>query len=122
MEKANLSKLRFRGFKYLVLLLMMSSAFTAYAQTTIQGRVKDPSGNPLAGVSVVVKGTTIGTITDANGRFSIKPSGQNAALTFSFLGYKKQTITAGTGKELSVVLEEDNAMLLQKSFSRGCTV
>ena len=46
MEKANLSKLRFRGFKYLVLLLMMSSAFTAYAQTTIQGRVKDPSGNP----------------------------------------------------------------------------
>lgn len=111
MEKANLSKLRFRSFKYLVWLLIMSNAFTAYAQTTIRGSVKDSSGNPLVGVSVVVKGTTIGVSTDVNGKFSIKPSGQNTTLTFSFLGYKKQTITASTGTEISVVLEEDNAML-----------
>jgi TonB-linked SusC/RagA family outer membrane protein len=111
MEKTNLSKLRFRGLKYLVMLWMFCCGFSAFAQTNIRGKVKDTEGNPLVGLSVVVKGTTIGTVTDNNGLFSLKVSATNPVLTFSFLGYKKQTITVGANKELTVVMEEDNELL-----------
>lgn len=112
MEKTNLSKLYFHGCKLLVLFLMLSCTLSTFAQTgTLHGRVKDSSGNPLIGLSVVVKGTTNGTITDVNGRFSIKVSGKSSELIFSFIGYKKQTLIADAGKELVVTMEEDNAML-----------
>lgn len=111
MKKTNVSRLRSRSLKYLVFLCMFYCALSTVAQTNIQGRVKDSNGNPLVGVSVVVKGATIGTLTDADGYFTIKVPGQKTVLIFSFLGYKKQSIDVVGSKNISVVMQEDNSLL-----------
>lgn len=74
---------------------------------TITGVVIDASGASLPGVSVVVKGTTNGTITDANGNYSISNLPANATLQFSFVGMKLQEILVGNQTSIKVVLEED---------------
>ncbi len=57
-------------------------------QLTVRGTIKDAStGEPLAGVTVVVKGTTVGTLSDGNGRFSIAVPSRDALLSFSFIGF-----------------------------------
>ena len=66
------------------------------ADTVVHGRITSPSGEPLTGVSVHVQGSTLGTITDANGRFSLTVP-DNATLEVSYVGYKTQTI-AVTGQ------------------------
>ena len=61
---------------------------------TVKGVVKDATGEPLIGVSVVVKGTTNGAVTDVNGNFSIACSA-NDILVFSYIGYDKIEVKAG---------------------------
>ncbi len=71
---------------------------------TVTGRVTDPSGLPLAGVSIVVEATTKGTHTDADGHYSITvPTG--ATLTFSYVGFGRQSIPVGARSELNVTME-----------------
>jgi TonB-linked SusC/RagA family outer membrane protein len=77
----------------------------------VSGSVTDVNGDPLAGVSVMIKGKGTGTITDADGNFNVNVSGDDAVLTFSFLGFKSQDIKAGARRTLKVVLEEDNLQL-----------
>ncbi len=72
----------------------------------ITGQVKDESGNPVAGVSVVVKGTSKGTSTNNIGRFSIEAD-QGDELEFSMVGYKTQTIKVGLTHSLDINLEVD---------------
>lgn len=73
----------------------------------ITGRVRSPEGNPLEGVSVVVKGTQNGTVTDAEGRFQLSiASGTNAELVFSFVGYQAKTIKVGNQTLFNVVMEQ----------------
>ncbi len=62
-----------------------------YAQNMVRGVVTDVTGDPLPGVSVVVKGTTTGTTTDIDGRYSINAS-NTATLEFSYIGMNKQEI------------------------------
>jgi TonB-linked SusC/RagA family outer membrane protein len=111
MKKMNLSKLQFQSLRGLVLIWMLSCAFVVNAQINIQGKVKDTSGEPLIGLSVMVKGTTIGTITDVNGHFSIQAPNQKSVLAFSFVGYVKQFVPIGTNNELTIIMQEDNALL-----------
>jgi len=111
MKDFNLSKLHLRGNRCLVLLWMLCCAFIVNAQINIQGKVKDTNGEPLIGLSVMVKGTTVGTTTDAGGHFSIKAPNQKSVLAFSFVGYVKQFVPVGTNKELTIVMQEDNALL-----------
>lgn len=76
----------------------------------ISGKVIDDKGESLIGVSLLVKGTTIGTITDFDGNFSLDvPS--DAVLVVSYVGYKTQEITVGTQKNLSITLSADNQLL-----------
>lgn len=73
---------------------------------TITGVVKDATGMIIPGVSVIVKGTTIGTVTDADGVFNVSiPAG--STLVFSFVGMKKQEIVVGNKTRLNIVLEEE---------------
>jgi len=73
----------------------------------ISGKVVDTEGLPLPGVTVVVKGTTIGTVTDANGNYNLANISNNAILEFSFVGMKSFE-TAITGKSsINVTLQED---------------
>jgi TonB-linked SusC/RagA family outer membrane protein len=73
----------------------------------VRGSVTDKSGQPLPGVSVVVKGTTIGITTDVNGNFSLSIPATANTLSVSFVGMKPQEITIGNRTDLSIVLEEE---------------
>jgi TonB-linked SusC/RagA family outer membrane protein len=75
----------------------------------VTGTVKDNKGEPLIGVNVVERGTTNGTITDFDGRYSVDV-GANAVLVFSYVGYLSQTIPA-TGNVVNVELLEDSQSL-----------
>ncbi len=70
----------------------------------VSGTVKDEKGNPLSGVSVVIKGTNKGTSTDADGHFTIEANEGNL-LEFSFVGYKNKSISVGNNNTLSIVME-----------------
>ena len=73
----------------------------------ITGKVTDLAGNALPGVSVIVQGTTAGTLTDANGNYSLTlPSGAKA-ITFSFVGMKSQEVTIGTQTTINATLSEE---------------
>jgi TonB-linked SusC/RagA family outer membrane protein len=73
----------------------------------VTGKVTDSSKGSLPGVSVVVKGTTTGVITDADGNFSFSNIPENATLQFSFVGMKTQEIAIGSKKAINVMLVED---------------
>ncbi|MDF7815009.1 TonB-dependent receptor [Hymenobacter sp. YC55] len=78
---------------------------------TVTGTVTDTKGEGLPGVNVVVKGTTNGTQTDAQGNFSITVPDQGAVLAFSFIGYKPQEVAANSAAKLSVKLLSDDQAL-----------
>jgi len=73
----------------------------------VTGKVTDSNGGSLPGVSVVVKGTTTGVITDSNGNYSLVNIPENATLQFSFVGMKTQEIKIGTQTSINVVLVEE---------------
>ncbi len=76
-------------------------------QKSVSGKVTDSPGGTLPGVSVVVKGTTTGTITDSNGNYSIPSVPENAILQFSFVGMKMQEIIVDGKTTINVQLVED---------------
>ncbi len=81
-------------------------AIVMQPQKKVSGKITDHSGTTLPGVSVVVKGTTNGAITDADGNFSILNIPDNAILQFSFVGMKTQEITVGKKSSLTIVMDE----------------
>jgi TonB-linked SusC/RagA family outer membrane protein len=92
-------------FKWIfALLLALSMQFSFAQERTITGVVSDKSGT-LPGANVVVKGTTIGTQTDVDGKFTIKAK-QGAVLEISFTGYNAKTITVTSANSYKVVLSE----------------
>ncbi|BAV08214.1 TonB-linked outer membrane protein, SusC/RagA family [Filimonas lacunae] len=82
----------------------MMLCLVSIGQTTIKGVVKDSSGNGIAGVSVQVKGTAVGTVTTSNGEYSIAVKDSRAVLEFSFIGYGTQTILVNGRNDFSVTL------------------
>lgn len=83
-----------------------------FAQQTIEGTVVDKTDNsPLIGVSVYEKGTTIGTVTDFDGNYSLSVSGEESVIVFSFVGYTPVEQVVGTAKTFNVALEADTESL-----------
>lgn len=80
---------------------------SATAQKLIKGIVSEESGASLPGVSIVVKGTTLGTVTDIDGKFEISVPNESGVLVFSFIGMLTQEITIGAQSEVNVVLLTD---------------
>ena len=78
---------------------------------TVTGNVKDATGEPLIGVNVMVKGTTMGNITDANGNFSLSDVAPNAVISVSYIGYKTQEIALNGKTAVNVILSEDSEAL-----------
>src|SRR5690606_7425293 len=73
---------------------------------TINGTVSDQQGNPLPGVTIVVEGDKIGTVTDIEGKYNLSvPEG--ATLVFSFVGYRSETRAVGSQSVINVTLQED---------------
>lgn len=79
---------------------------SAQSQSTVSGIVTDASGEGIAGVAVIVKGTTTGTSTDMKGAYTIRAS-KSDVLVFSFLGYKTQEVAVHNRMEIDVRLESD---------------
>ena len=78
---------------------------------TITGTVTDDTGETLPGVNVVLKGTTQGTVTNANGAFSITVPDANTTLVFSFVGYASQEVVVGNQRIINIKLSEDARMI-----------
>ncbi len=95
----------------LILLLCLATGGGLYAQeATIQGKVTDDSGGAIPGVSVTVKGTQRGTITNVEGTYSVNAAG-NATLVFSFLGYVSQDVPINNRSTINVSLKTDTKAL-----------
>lgn len=77
----------------------------------ITGVVKDTNGEPMIGVTVMVKGTATGGITDIDGNYSVSVSGSKSVLIFSFVGYTTKEVTVGNQKVINVTLAEDSKMI-----------
>jgi len=76
---------------------------------TIRGRITDIGGEPLSGISVLVKGTTKGTSTDSNGEYAIDVSANDAVLIFSSIGFVAQEISTVGKTQISVVLQSESS-------------
>ncbi len=92
--------------KKLLLTLVVSLGFVlaSLAQKTVSGRVTDANGAPLSNVSVVVKGTTVGTATGSDGTYTINVPADGRTLTFSSLGFDSQDVTIGNRTSVSASL------------------
>ena len=92
-----------------LLLAMLLCAFwlTGFAQKTVTGTVKDATGEPMIGVSVIVDGTSIGGVTDFDGNFTIQKAPENAVLKFSYVGYKDQKISVAGKNNITVTMQDD---------------
>lgn len=85
-----------------------TSALLAVNQTVkLKGNVVDETGESMIGVAILVKGTTVGTVTDMSGNFTLDAPNSNATLIISYLGYKTQYITIGKNTDLKIKLEPD---------------
>jgi TonB-dependent starch-binding outer membrane protein SusC len=106
-------KVRYKALYQLIarsmlVLLLSFVALSSFAQEhTISGVITDESGGTLPGVNVIIKGTTTGTVSDLDGKFSIKVPGNEAILSFSFVGYTGQEIQVGTQTSINVTLKEE---------------
>jgi TonB-dependent SusC/RagA subfamily outer membrane receptor len=80
---------------------------SALQQKSITGTVTDENGGPLPGVTVIIKGTTTGTVTNANGEFQINNVSPDASLQFSFVGMKTQEIQVGNQTVISIIMVPD---------------
>lgn len=102
------AKHRYHLFRLItVMLFFVICTGSLFAQErTITGSVVDKDGNPLPGVSIVIKGTTSGIITDINGKYTLKISDNTTVLHINYVGYVDQDITVGDQNEIKVILEE----------------
>jgi len=88
-------------------------------QYTIQGRITNAKGEPLPGVTVAIKGTTTGTISDVDGRFKLNVSSdQQVTLEFTAIGFEPQTIEVGARREINIVMQ-DKAVGLNETVVVG---
>jgi TonB-linked SusC/RagA family outer membrane protein len=101
-------KTKFSGILTLLLAFMVQLTFAQ--EKTISGTVSDNTGLPLPGATVLVKGTSSGTSTDFDGKYSIKAN-QGATLVFSFVGYTAKEVKVGASNSINVSMQEDATSL-----------
>ncbi|MDX8337553.1 TonB-dependent receptor [Draconibacterium sp. IB214405] len=99
--------LRVINLAVFVLLFSLGGVLAAEQQDVVSGKVIDDSGAPLPGVTVVVKGTTNGTVTDIDGIYRISDVQEDAVLQFSFVGMKMQEIEVGGQSTINMTLLPD---------------
>ncbi|WP_373511511.1 SusC/RagA family TonB-linked outer membrane protein [Persicitalea sp.] len=119
--RSRLSKSRWANCTFAVMIVLallanssnaLSDPFpTNAADQTITGKVTDEAGGGLPGVSVVVKGTQRGTVTDQQGNYSVVAPDASTTLVFSFVGYLSQEVTIGNRTQINLTLEPDTKSL-----------
>ena len=86
---------------------LTESASIQQQQTALTGKVTDSNGQPLPGVTVVIKGTSRGTITDTDGNYVLSNIPPDATLVFSFIGMRTQEVAIGSQSMVNVAMQED---------------
>ena len=106
--------------QFLLITAFLFTSLITIAQETITGKITDNNANPLAGVSVKVKGTSRGVTTNSAGEFSIQAN-NNDVLEITIIGYKKQSVNVGGQSALTITLESEVTELSEVVFvgSRG---
>lgn len=94
-----------------MMLFVLFSVTVAMAQVLVRGTVVDQTGESVIGASIQVKGTTQGTITDIDGKFSLGVPDKKSVIVVSFIGYATKELQVDTSKPMSIVLEEDTKVL-----------
>lgn len=99
-----------KKLKLLMVFLLLGMSSVLLAQSSVTGTVADTQGMPIPGASIVVKGTSNGTVTDFDGNFSIAVDDGNV-LSVSYLGYKPVEVTYSGQSNIQITMEEDTAQL-----------
>ena len=100
-----------KNILFFVLAILLSSRVVAQ-ETPVTGVIlDDKNGDPIIGASVLVKGTSVGTVSDLDGNFRIVPPAGKKVLVISSIGYKTQEVQAKPGQILKVTLEENTEVL-----------
>jgi iron complex outermembrane receptor protein len=96
-----------------ILLLLLTFIFytTSWAQRTVTGKVVDEVGNVLPGVSVTVKGSSIGTATKSDGTFTLPVPASGRTLTFTYSGRKPEEVTIGSQTNFNIALSPTTSSL-----------
>lgn len=98
--------------KRLLFALMWMFSLCMFGQSiTVNGTVQDESGQSLIGVTIQIEGALQGTVTDANGRFTLTDTPSNARLVVSYVGMQSQTIEVNGRTSINIVLREDTELL-----------
>ncbi len=109
----HLQKKTFRLKGIMALACLLLTSVSAFAQTkTVTGTITDATNEPLIGVSVVVQGTSTGTVTNMDGKYSISVTPEDV-LVFSYVGMATQSIKVGTQSVINVTLKEDSQLLAE---------
>jgi len=95
----------------LVLGWMLFATSIAIAQQTVNGTVTDNEGESLIGVSILVEGTSAGTVTDLDGNYSITVPADNNILLFSYTGFADQRVEVNSRSSISITMEPSTALL-----------
>lgn len=98
-------------FKFILLIISISTLRAAPLDQTVAGKVSDEKGESLIGVSITVKGTNRGTTTNVNGDFTLSVPSSESVLVFSYIGYTSQEIRVGNQTNFSITLQPDSKAL-----------
>ncbi|HNQ37079.1 MAG TPA: TonB-dependent receptor [Prolixibacteraceae bacterium] len=106
-----MEKLKLRGGRcaaFVMLAIFMVFSLGSFAQQkSLQGKVTDNTGSPIPGATVVVKGTTVGTVTNLDGAYQLDVPASATVLTFSYIGMKSQDVTIGSQTVINMALEPE---------------
>ena len=104
----------------LTLFMLLASAFGLAAQDrVVSGLVVDTSDEPLVGVSVMVKGSQVGCMTDIDGKFTLKIPNKATVLKFTYIGFDEQTVTVQPGQTNVDVVMKENSVMLEETVVIG---
>ena len=99
-----------KKLKLLLIVFLVGFSLASWAQSKVPGKVTDEQNMPIPGVSVLVKGTSKGTVTDFDGNYTISVK-KGGVVTFSYLGFQTKEVTFNGESSLDVQLKEDTSQL-----------
>ncbi|UMB59704.1 TonB-dependent receptor [Lutibacter sp. A80] len=103
-----------RKFKHLLMVVVLCTSATIFAQTKLTGKVVDETSQPLPGASIVVKGSSTGVSTDFDGNFTLETSISSGTIVVSFVGYEAKTLTFSGSKNFNAIALNPSAESLSE--------
>ncbi|MEP3389580.1 MAG: TonB-dependent receptor [Reichenbachiella sp.] len=96
-----------KKLKLLLIVLVLGYASTSWAQSRVSGVVIGDDNTPLPGASILVKGTTVGVVTDVDGNYSLEVPSPSSVLVFSFVGFNTEEVTVGSRTVIDLTMVPD---------------